>query len=62
MSAQHTPGSVTVKCKNGRTYRVAPSAFGGYSVVEVLTSGTARPVRNLKERDAAIAKATGAQS
>lgn len=55
---QHTP-PVIVKLKSGRTYRVGPSAFGGYSVVEVLASGLARPVRNLQERDAAIARATG---
>jgi hypothetical protein len=44
---------------NGRKYRVKPSAFGGYSVVEVLPSGLARPVRNVAERAAVIAKATG---
>ncbi|MGP1684839.1 MAG: hypothetical protein ACTS8S_21150 [Giesbergeria sp.] len=47
---------------NRRTYRVRPSEFGGWSVVEVLASGIARPVRNLKERDAVVAKATGATS
>jgi hypothetical protein len=58
MSAQHTPGPFEVK-HAGRDYRVKPSEFGGYSVVEVLTSGLARPVRNVKERNAVIAKATG---
>ena len=48
--------ATTVK-HNGRTYRIKPSEFGGYSCVEVLASGLARPVRNLKERAAAIAKA-----
>lgn len=59
---QHTPGLGLVK-HNGRTYRVRPSAFDGWwSVVEVLASGITRPVRNLKERDAVIAKALGSAS
>lgn len=48
---------ITMKCRNGRTYRVGPSQFGGHFVVEVLTSGLNRPVRNLREREAAIAQA-----
>lgn len=61
MSA-YQPGPVVVThC--GRTYRVKPSEFGDYySVVQVLSSGIAKPVRNLTERAAVILKATGSAS
>ena len=44
----------------GRTYRVAPSQFGGQSVVEMTKSGIAKPVRNTSERLAVLKKANGA--
>lgn len=56
--SKHTPGPVVVThC--GRTYRVKPSEFGGYSVVQLLSSGVAKPVRDLNERAAVILKAIG---
>jgi hypothetical protein len=57
MSAYQPGPVVLTHC--GRTYRVKPSEFGGYSVVQVLSSGIAKPVRDLNERAAVILKATG---
>ncbi len=58
MNTKPAPEPVLVKHQR-RTYRVTPSAFGGWAVVQVMESGLSRPVRNPKERDAVIAKATG---
>lgn len=52
--------TTTVEVKHaGRTYRVAPSEFGGQSVIELTKSGIAKPVRNLRERSAVLKKANG---
>jgi len=48
--------TTTFKARNGRTYRVKPSEFGGYSVVELINN-IPRPVRNLQERETVLKQA-----